>query len=88
MSKHRKPLAAIERLEGMIRASWIASIQMELVRRDENALLVTIQNYKKFVGLTPQQAADKAILHKPKQKPLKNTPARKHSKSDRLINSY
>lgn len=34
---------------------------MEVIRRDENALLVTVENCHLFEGMTPQQAADAAI---------------------------
>ena len=61
MSQFCKPKATMERLERIIRASWLEEIQKELIKRDENALLVNLDNCHLFERLTPQQAADVAI---------------------------
>lgn len=61
MSQFCKPESTMERLERMIRASWLVEIQKELIKRDENALLVNLDNCHLFERLTPQQAADAAI---------------------------
>ncbi|MCC5668000.1 hypothetical protein LC653_30035 [Nostoc sp. CHAB 5784] len=61
MSELSKPKSSMERLERMIRASWLVEIQKELIKRDENPLLVNLDNCHLFERLTPQQAADAAI---------------------------
>lgn len=50
-----------ETLKRKIRGDWIARIQMELVKRDANGLLVDIDNHHNFLGMTPDQAAELAI---------------------------
>lgn len=52
-----------EKLERALRGSWIAQIQIELVNRRASGLLVTIDNYEPFKGMTPAQAAVAAIKH-------------------------
>lgn len=61
MTKASKPEASFDRLKSMVRSSWILQIQMELIKHDENAMLVTVENCDLFLGLTPQQAAEKVI---------------------------
>lgn len=50
-----------ETLKRKIRGDWIARIQMELVKRDANGLLVDIYNHHNFLGMTPERAAELAI---------------------------
>nr|WP_322721707.1 hypothetical protein [Nostoc sp. ChiQUE02]MDZ8234816.1 hypothetical protein [Nostoc sp. ChiQUE02] len=39
-----------ERLKRRIRGDWIATIQMELIKLDYCAMLVTIDNHEAFLG--------------------------------------
>uniref|UniRef100_UPI0035CBBC7F hypothetical protein n=1 Tax=uncultured Nostoc sp. TaxID=340711 RepID=UPI0035CBBC7F len=39
-----------ERLKRRIRGDWIAAIQMELIKLDYCAMLVTIDNHEAFLG--------------------------------------
>ncbi|MHC5755370.1 MAG: hypothetical protein ACYTXF_32960 [Nostoc sp.] len=50
-----------ERLKRRIRGDWIATIQMELIKLDYCAMLVTIDNHEAFLGLRPSLAAIRAI---------------------------
>ncbi|MHC5747579.1 MAG: hypothetical protein ACYTXT_38035 [Nostoc sp.] len=50
-----------EALKRKIRGDWIAEIQIELVKRDANGLLVDIYNHHNFLGMKPAQAAELAI---------------------------
>ncbi|MHC5936164.1 hypothetical protein [Nostoc sp.] len=50
-----------EILKRKLRGNWIAEIQMELVKRDANGLLVDIWNHHNFLGMAPDQAAELAI---------------------------
>lgn len=59
LSKQEKQ--EIDSLKRRIRASWLVEIQKELIKRDQNALLIDLENCHLFERMTPQQAVDAVI---------------------------
>ncbi|MBG1271996.1 hypothetical protein F8S12_39285 [Nostoc sp. WHI] len=51
----------MERLKRMILASWLVEVQKELIKRDQNALLIDLENCHLYDKMTPQQAVDAVI---------------------------